>query len=312
MPNAIMEKQLLKNKIFKRLNKYVEETRFKGDLVHDITLSDFYNIIDDKTFEPVFVLSTGRTGTSFLTLLLNKSKEVSVFHSPEKLLFNSKSELSYQSKIVYGHYSRNGINVEGNELIGQIYLSNRLELLYNCYRFGKTFIETNNRISFFAPALFHLFPKAKFIFVHRHPGDFVRSGIRRSWYTLTDPQSESRIYPSDSDVCFEKWGDFSQLERISWLWNSTNKFILEFLGKLPRSQVFTFNFSSLNPSTMRELLTFIKISDLSPDIIEKQIEIPRNVQRKNIYPEYPNWDRKDKELLGAICGELCDELGHKL
>ena len=47
-------------------------------------------------------------------------------------------------------------------------------------------------------ALGELFPKAKFIQLVRHPGDFVRSGIRRKYYSGNE-NDDSRITPLIND-----------------------------------------------------------------------------------------------------------------
>ena len=140
-----------------------------------------------SNMSPVFFVSTGRAGSELLVKLMNESKIGNVYHEPRPRMF-------YSSKLVFEK------NVEVQTKI-IAYLSARYDLLKKSYLEEKRFVETNNRNTFFMRALGELFPKAKFIQLVRHPGDFVRSGIRREYY-IRNENDDSRITPLADDEIY--------------------------------------------------------------------------------------------------------------
>ena len=58
----------------------------------------------------------------------------------------------------------------------------------------------------------------------RHPGDFVRTGIRREYYRGNE-KDDSRITPLADDEIYNSWANLSDIQKIGWLWNTTNDFI---------------------------------------------------------------------------------------
>ena len=270
-------------------------------------------IIQDENYSPVFFLSTGRTGTEFFTQLLNKSKKIKVFHSPSSLFCNSQSELIEQGKIVYEMYMKYGFNDERtNKLVAQIMMASREDLLYKTYLHKKVYIETNNRITFFAPAIKLMFPNAKFVYLHRHPGEFIRSGIRRGYYKSNSVHESGRLSPLENTMYFNSWKKFDKIEKIGWLWNETNTFIDNYLSTLNDSDYFRFNFNDLTGTNIRNLLNFLKIDDINQKIIDDSILKPTNIQKSGLYPKYNQWIKEDKEKVISTCGELSLKYGYTL
>lgn len=164
--------------------------------------------------EPTFVLSTGRCGTKWLTELLGKDHRMRLNH-------NDYPELLRQSRMAYEGYEKNPI------LFQEILRVARDGYLLDAYRRNQTYVETNHRITFFAHAIRQVYPKARFIHLCRHPGDFVCSGIRRNWYS-------GNYY----DLCRPRmqddntWKQMTKIEKLGWLWNETNQYIDSFLTTL--------------------------------------------------------------------------------
>jgi hypothetical protein len=173
--------------------------------------------------EPVFVLSTGRTGTALLTELLLLADGVDVHHAP-------RPELVRVSRRAYEE-------IGGNlDLFVEVFKTAREELLLESVRRGRRYVETNNRVTFFAPAVAVAFPDAKFIHLTRNPATFVRSGIRRNWYSGTHHHDIGRIVPVGDNPAVELWAGWDRLARIAWLWNESKRFIADFLATLPGSR----------------------------------------------------------------------------
>ncbi len=262
-------------------------------------------ILKSKDYAPVFFLSTGRTGTKFFTRLLNKSKKVKAFHNPAP-------EMIEQGKVIYEYYYENGLNVN-NHIISHIFSAGREDILHKTYLHNKIYIETNNRITFLAPAIKYYIPNARFIHLYRHPGEFIRSGMRRKWYTKAGGEHElGRIVPTSGNPFFHRWQSFTNVEKIAWLWMETNTFIDRFLSLSDEKRFMRFNFNSLTVSNIKKLFGFIGLNDISQQYIEKNIKIPVNIQTANSFPIYNNWASEMKDRVKAICGDLAQKYGYEL
>ena len=261
-------------------------------------------VIRSKAYQPVVFLSTGRTGTKFFSKLLEVDKRNYVLHA-------SKTGLIEQGKIAYKSYKTHGFeNEEINRLNAQIYLAAREVIHFECYLHEKKFIEVNNRITFLAPGIKHWMPGTRFVFLYRHPGDFIRSGIRRNWYKDA-PHDIGRLVPLRSSSHYNKWNEFHKIQKIAWLWNETNSFIEDFLATLPKTDYLRFNFNQLNVPTTKDLLAFLgsKVDERS---IERAIAKPINVQKIGDYPVYQHWSSKEKDWVKLLCGELAKQYGYDL
>ena len=269
--------------------------------------------IKSANFNPIFFLSTGRTGTDFFTQLLGKSDNVQVFHSPSNLFCNAQSELIEQGKIAYEMYKKYGFNDERtNKLTAQIFMAAREDLLYKTYLHNKIYIETNNRITFLAPAIKCIFPNAKFIHLYRHPGEFIRSGIRRRYYSSNSIHETGRLVPLKMTKYFSDWSNFDEIQKIAWLWSETNNFIGNFLETLNSDDYFNFNFNHLTTTNIENLLKFLQIEDIDSELIEKTINKPTNTQKAGFFPEYKEWNQDDKNKVIDLCEELNLKYGYEL
>lgn len=212
---------------------------------------------------PCFVLSTGRCGTQLLTQILNKHSSILAYHTPTP-------EFTYYSRFAY---ETTDSLAEQLKLIAD---SGRYEYVRDAYLSEHHFAETNNRITFFAPALAELYPKSRFIHLIRHPASFVNSGISRDWYSGNVLYDESRITPSaDSNI---DWKNMTRSEKITWLWNETNQFIEDFKDSLDTHRHITVKSEELfnDVSASTKIFDFLQLSPLATKTIWKQIRRPVN------------------------------------
>ena len=120
---------------------------------------------------PVFFLSTGRTGTQWFAHLFSSAHGLKAYHAPDP-------DLAAQNCFAYKIQKQDPINKEEtHEILSHIFLAGREQHLRYSYKCMRRYLETNNHLTFFASAIADLLPQAKFIHVHRHPGDFVSSGF---------------------------------------------------------------------------------------------------------------------------------------
>jgi len=271
-----------------------------GKSKHKATIYDIRKNNFSSLKPPIFFLSTGRTGTKWFTELLSNKKDLMVLHS-------ERPDFGIQNKYIYDLYNK-GIDKELlYSIIDEIFVVGREQYIRYSYKVNKQIIETNNHVTFMAYALSEMFPNSKFVHLYRHPGEFVRSGLRRNWYAEDNALNQKLISLNDH----LQWNDFSRIEKISWLWNETNAFINKFGETLSSDRFHAFNFNNLNQENVKELLNFMDI-EISDNLLKKQLSIKSNVQKTGDYLKYEEWDKLDKEKLINICAEIAEKLGYKL
>lgn len=267
-----------------------------------MTVFELRSDLNKHIQNPVFFLSTGRCGTKWFSNLLTHHKELFVLHNPVP-------SLAIQSKLAYEIFKTGNLKNSHLDLLQEIFLTGREQHLRYSFKTNKRYIETNNYITFFAPLLIKLFPDAKFVHLYRHPGEFVRSAIRRNYYTKNNPENLKRIVPLDGQQK-EQWEQFSQIEKTAWLWNETNLFIEQFKEKKPE-KVFDFNFNELTTDHVIKLLQFLEIQ-INHGIISKSLNKKTNVQKKGNFKKYSNWEKTKKQELINICNELAAKYNYNL
>lgn len=253
---------------------------------------------------PVFFLSTGRCGTNWFTALLSADPSLKVFHEP-------KPNLGVQGKVAYEVYRNNDFNPSATEarLLEEVFLAAREQYLRYSYKTQRRFVETNNQVTFLAPAIHSLFPDTKFVHLNRHPGEFVRSALRRKFYNNTD--DIKRIAPLKTDGFHSRWDTMDALEKNSWLWMETNRFIESFVKTSQPKNHFYFNFSELTVEQVMQLAEFLGVK-IDGGRIRRSLEKPVNVQRSGTVKAYSDWTDKDRKALQAICGDLATKYGYEL
>lgn len=224
---------------------------------------ELYDLVHTNC-SPVFVLSTGRCGTMLLTRILSQLSEVGVYHEPYP-------EFVWHNKYAYENYSLNA------DSIAMMFDAARYETIRSDFLNNKTYIETNNRITFFAHQIIGLYPNAKFIHLIREPVSFVKSGFSRSWYSGDTIYDEGRIKDT---FRLEKWNNYETIEKVAWLWGATNDFILDFKSQT-KAPVFEISSKQLfnNPEKVQSLLAFLGFDPMNADTLEKLTKNPVNSSR---------------------------------
>ena len=245
-------------------NRSFIQTKKQDRIIHgklDFNTEHLYqNVL--KNSEPIFVLSTGRCGTALLTKLLAHNDSLDVKHEPSPSLI-------YHSKKAY----ENSSNIE---LLSHWFDIARYELIRDSFLLGKRYIETNNRVTFFATGIAALYPKAKFVHIERDLNEFVTSGISRNWYSYNKMADEGRITSSSGNF---SWSELSQVEKITWLWLETNRFIRSFTVVHPE-RCHYINSADLfkNDSKIEEMLNFLNIDGINRKVIRQKISHKVNKQ----------------------------------
>jgi len=257
----------------------------------------------DQIEKPVFFLSTGRTGTMWLARLFSKDRGIKAFHAPSP-------DLAAQNLFAYALQKDQSFSKEQvNEILSQTFLAGRETYLRYSYKCERRYLETNNHITFFAHTIAELLPQARFVHIHRHPGDFVSSGLKRKWYSSGDIELRQIVPVEGQDK--EAWSGYHNIQKIAWLWKESNAYIDSFKQSLPSDKVFTLDFSTMDVDSIQKLIEFAdaRISDKQ---IRKSMKRRLNQQQFQSSERYANWPETEKQMLAEICGPLAKKYQYKL
>ncbi len=234
-----------------------------------------------ENVRPCFVLSTGRTGTLLLNNLLNLADNCMALHAPTPELIRASKRAYEEVHAV-------------PQVFEEVLKSAREDYILHAARRSRIYVETNNRVTFFAPVIPTVFPKAVFIHLVRHPADFVRSGVRRKWYSGQHEHDVGRITPVSGPMK-DEWQDLPLVGKIAWLWNETNEFIEKFKESIAPESVLVVRSEELfgDTAVAQHIFSFLGLQGCSQGAVAKQIAKPANVQKKGDFPRYDHWSEHD-------------------
>lgn len=243
-------------------------------------------------YSPVFVLSTGRSGSKLIVNLVNLSGNVTAYHEP-------RPTLEYFSDYAYHHQNESDILTNMIDAV-------RMELVMEIFIKDQIYVESNQCLTFFAPVISKLFKNSKFVHLVRHPGDFVRSAVRKGWHKNDSIWESGRAKMEDK----KQWAQLDQIERLSWLWMTTNQYIEDFKTQVHTSRVFTLKFEDLveKKETVKKLLEFIGGHHIAEEKIE-QIQQTR-INELQIHPHEPPTMKKVVDF--PLYNQWDDEMKNKL
>jgi len=267
------------------------------------TIDEMYN-----EYAPVFILSTGRSGSKFIHTLLSKSDELQSYHE-------AFPNLQYFSNYAYHNQSK-------REVLIKMIEAARMELILDEFNNNKIFVESNQCLVFFAYPLADLFKKSKFIHIIRHPGDFIVSAVKKGWHMNDSIWEAGRVKLKD----MAKWNAMSQIERLAWTWSVTNQFIHDFGASIGDEKFTAFRIEDIysDKNQVHSLLNFIgaeiKIpDDVIRDVQNKKInelvihrDEPANMKKVLNFPEYKKWDNENKEIMKKYVKPMSDEFGYRV
>lgn len=252
-----------------------------------------------KKSNTIFLLSTGRSGTATLAKVLDLAPEITAFHEPWPQMLEERRQALH------------GVWTE-TERYQQIFCTARAGLIARSTLGGKVFAETSARLTFFAPAIARALPEARFIHLVRHPGDVIRSGMRRSWYS--DNRSDRyRIRPQEGDPHFAGWQSLPRFNKICWYWNAYNAFALRFRDSVDSSRLLLLKAEDLfaaRGDSMDRLFGFIGVPSPGRDALAAELGQKHNRQTRNDFPRFEEWGQEQKRVLNDMAGDTMRALGY--
>lgn len=246
----------------------------------------------------LFILSTGRTGSSTLIKLLNLSPDVNAFHEPKPNLVKEYRS-SFRDMSDRPDYYR------------RLFMRARSLQISQSTSDGSVYAEAT-LLKFFAPVIAQLLPNSKFLHIHRHPGEVVRSGMRRRWY-LNNPLDKYRAVPVPSDPASSKWVQWDSFNKVCWLWHAENQRFLELAQSLGGERVLSLQFDNwINPQTgqYQIIFDFLGVKQPKAGIVSEILGEKHNRQVDGEFPHYELWTESQKHKLHEIASSTMDQLGY--
>lgn len=158
--------------------------------------------------------------------------------------------------------------------------------------------------------LLDLLPEARFLFIHRHPGAIVRSGMRRGW-SVDHPADYARITPAGNEVPPALWERWEAFEKLCWLWNACNSFALDVAGQAEAGRILQFDARQLySGAIVPQLFDFIGVPQPAQQAVADVLSKKHNAQRHAAFPTYDVWTPAMKETLVSHAGETMARLGY--
>ena len=253
-----------------------------------------------------FITSLGRSGTKFLSKLINNSEEVICKHEPYRQDYLNIG-LSY-------YYPNSTILNDNLHKRFESIKKNNSKLGYSCYG------EVNSLLRYNAEWLKSNL-NAKIVHIIRNPKDVVRSIYSRNVYR--DGSSHIEIIPKNENPYSDKWLNMTRFEKICWYWVHTNE-VLE------KNIDMRFRFEDLikDYNIFLKLIDYLDIPIISKELWEFEIKNPRNTSKANFFRkrlkgllnfklikdndigDYDMWTEEQKNSFNRICSKTMRKYGY--
>lgn len=255
--------------------------------------------LDYSKVSALFFLSTGRTGTTTVAKALQGVVGVQSFHELKPHLFDSRYHI-YQEGDVHAPW------------IEKDFKEKRWQPLSTASQSGDIFVESSAFLSFHTPQISRAITNSRFVFMHRNPEEFVVSGLRRNWYE-SHPNDHVRLTPRIDDIDREKWSQYTQFEKICWLWANYNSFCLSCYEQLPEHRRIILPSDDLWGSpreSAEKLCQLVDLDSSQVDIINRDLRIKHNAQLTGQVTGWAEWTNMQREAFERICGPVMARLGY--
>lgn len=256
----------------------------------DITAS-----IENKNI--FFILSTGRSGTQFLSNLLNTIDDKSmVLHEPDFHYDVKVMEKSRKSR----EYAFNYI-----DRFKKIAIYKRINA-NNVMRYG----EVTGTLRYHVEALQKVFPKAKIILMAKDGRDVVRSIMGWPQFYAKGSKGAYNLKPLPSEHYYGQWPEMTRFEKLSWLWMHSYELMLKFI---PSENIIHFEQLVNNFEYFKmKIADKVGIAIKEPEWLEAVKQKSPNATKRYAFPHWTQWPEDYKKAFDTICGPTMKKLGYDI
>jgi ribonuclease HI len=245
---------------------------------------------------PIFMVSTGRTGTQFFGRAFNALPGIMATHEPRPDFLDLAMR-----------YARGQCSTHQAE---QTLRQKRGALLREAQRQHCThYLESNNRFFALLAPLRRVFPEALLVHVVRDGREYVRSGMSRPWYTEQDQELRRgrrlRALDFPDDPWHQAWNTLSRFEKICWRWQKKDNLIASALEEDPLAITIRFEtlFDHSQEAGFRRLWDFLGLPpNVDPAPLEAARSAPANATAQYTFPAWPEWSAEQKRQFDRIAG----------
>jgi hypothetical protein len=262
-----------------------------------------------QTSTPVFVVSTGRSGSQMIAQVLGQHPMICALHEPRPLL----------NTLAYAKWR--GLK-DDNKIRANLQTS-RADLIQQVKTNHFLYVESSHFLSHLIPELYELFG-GKFVHLHRNGVDFVKSGLRRTWYRR--PSAQEAVKTLIRRRLILELGDTyrdhrltpplryrSRIAKITWLWVEINTVILEAMEGLPSDRKLSLSLESVSEETIGSLLEFVEAPIDHREmagIMGVVNSRPNRTTRTAAAPYSEEWSRDDYDTFFDIASTMMRKLNY--
>jgi SAM-dependent methyltransferase len=182
----------------------------------------------------------------------------------------------------------------------------------------------------------------KFVFVKRDGRDVVRSLINwhnelfgsvyrecrdpgnltsRAYQAVSalpleeDSSDYSRPRPTEGDIWYERWEDFSRLEMCAWYWSRINDLYLDMLQDLPPERWIEVDYTRPEAVDISRIFTFLGLRGPSERAIRGMLDARINSLEDRTgeggrYPHWEHWEPQGRVRFECIAARTMQRLGY--
>lgn len=226
-----------------------------------------------------WMLSTGKSGTTTLSNLLNISENVQSYHEPSPKLWHLGN---------FAHKSP-------QDPFWQVLLWGARRDVVSCVS-PDIYAECNHRLWPMSYAVNSVFPYAKFIYVLRDMDSTVKSMVRWGMYGSADRNIEGRpMNPDYQDV----------RQQCAWLWCEANEFMLDFIEKVGVRRVLYIPFEAIknhDTELLAKIYPFIGAKKPRKRLIREVLEQKHNesVNKAEFEKTWHGFDGRAKRITDRV------------
>jgi len=235
--------------------------------------------------EVFFVLSAGLCGMETISAVLNTIPDV-------HCTLVTPSQLGREA------WERSRDVTSGRVLLGEkIY-----PLITRDVAARRTCGVVSSGLIFFAPQIARDIPEARFVFILRHPLEFVRSALYRNYYGghREDVFRPAPLKGTEGEV---DWRDKSQAEKICHLWNLCQEAMAATVDLLPAGASLTLKYEDLfsKPREWERLFKFLGLPGPPGRLAETAALRRGEVKTTGRFPRVRDWSPSFRGLIEDAC-----------
>lgn len=242
-----------------------------------------------------FILGSGRSGTYWLSNLLNQNKNTVVFHEPD---FSADCEVMSMAS----QHPEGSATLEYNHQFRKYRIARRIK-----QNSADIYGEVTGTLRHHCFALKTVFPKAEFMMLCRDGRDVIRSVMPWAHYTKGSTGAYN-IEPVKGQRYFEQWKSMSRFEKMCWEWDHSYRILL---ACIPPHRIVHFErMTSEYDYFLGKIVNVVGIL-----VKQEKWGIQFNTKEKNAtqyftYPHWKDWAVQEKNAFDRICGETMNRLGY--